>query len=951
MYSKPKSILKSQSIDLYEEVETARLETRFATRSEQLFDEVIASTNNTKKVGTYANYNRRPLMAFNPCLSPNKTIDSNVSDNDSIKDTDFEPSAKTSRKRVNKVMKKRQNRVKFTENCDKKVSKKTQNKNSQAYPDCTKEALLEAFQMAGLPDYEEISKLPLHVTKVKDYVKPDPPTPPMHQILEPFTDLVDWDNVDKNSDEPNPMSGSAKHNTVSSDWETDSEDIYCDLPQNMTEKSESIVDQTVKSVSNSKSILKTRNKSNSKLDFRRESLKAAGVGANRIASTPVLRRHNVTLKNISPISSLDSPEVGNQSTKSMAESCDNTFVAPLPPPEKSVNSRKVPKISVPRADRHLELDVVEPSLSDLQKVTLGYNRSKQLTRSLIDSTKPSIMESEDSSDESQTIVGRTQLNIENSGNTLRSTKYQSLRNRSAQKTGANELSSIFAPIVKSTPLVSSLRQKHQKNSKYELVVDRSHFDSSMTKFCRSKSGSTLKDNTFKITTIIAIPMERSVSQTISKNRKQKNGSSNVYHMYRKSIASVHSIYNKSCQPFRTVVMTSEANKTLDDFNNVTISALKDQRDLKKVFNESLSTSMFLTSKVVSTDGLQSVLTSKQKVLLYCEPNKVIDFKNAFDKQVLNKCHKIGEGSYGEVFASKDSSGKELVIKIIPLIHNENQTEDDIFAQILPELVISLNFNRLKEGFDSNRASNFIDMKKATLTKGLFPSKLLEEWDLYDQRKRSENEDPRSYTSQQLYIVLHLANGGTDLESYQFTTAVESLSVFAQLSLALSAAEEAFQFEHRDLHWGNVLVSNTSERRVSYKIKGKEYSLSPNGVFASIIDFSLSRMTDNEFIIFDDLSKYSDLFEGCDDYQFDVYRLMRDANGNDWEAFVPKTNIFWLHYMLDKTIRAKKYTSTRTKVHRNAIELMKTIYDSILGFNSATELIESQSFVEYLSHLN
>ena len=27
--------------------------------------------------------------------------------------------------------------------------------------------------------------------------------------------------------------------------------------------------------------------------------------------------------------------------------------------------------------------------------------------------------------------------------------------------------------------------------------------------------------------------------------------------------------------------------------------------------------------------------------------------------------------------------------------------------------------------------------------------------------------------------------------------------------------------------------------------------------------------------------------------------MRAENGNDWEAFCPKTNVFWLHYLLEK----------------------------------------------------
>ncbi|TFY83052.1 hypothetical protein EWM64_g948 [Hericium alpestre] len=76
-----------------------------------------------------------------------------------------------------------------------------------------------------------------------------------------------------------------------------------------------------------------------------------------------------------------------------------------------------------------------------------------------------------------------------------------------------------------------------------------------------------------------------------------------------------------------------------------------------------------------------------------------------------------------------------------------------------------------------------------------------------------------------------------------------------------------------------------------------------GVKATIIDLGLSRMDDGEddthWTPFDE-----EIFEGEGDYQFDVYRLMRQNNGNNWEAFRPLTNVLWLHYLTLKLLNSK-----------------------------------------------
>lgn len=40
--------------------------------------------------------------------------------------------------------------------------------------------------------------------------------------------------------------------------------------------------------------------------------------------------------------------------------------------------------------------------------------------------------------------------------------------------------------------------------------------------------------------------------------------------------------------------------------------------------------------------------------------------------------------------------------------------------------------------------------------------------------------------------------------------------------ALAVGEEANEFEHRDLHWGNVLIQKSDKKKVIYKFGEIEY---------------------------------------------------------------------------------------------------------------------------------
>lgn len=97
-------------------------------------------------------------------------------------------------------------------------------------------------------------------------------------------------------------------------------------------------------------------------------------------------------------------------------------------------------------------------------------------------------------------------------------------------------------------------------------------------------------------------------------------------------------------------------------------------------------------------------------------------------------------------------------------------------------------------------------------------------------------------------------------------------------VTLGIGEEVFEFEHRDLHWGNILIEKTNKKSISYKFNGVKITVPSKGVIVTIIDYTLSRVTINECCHFNDLSADDELFAATGDYQYDIYRMMRKELG-------------------------------------------------------------------------
>ncbi|KAM7354721.1 haspin [Cochliomyia hominivorax] len=330
---------------------------------------------------------------------------------------------------------------------------------------------------------------------------------------------------------------------------------------------------------------------------------------------------------------------------------------------------------------------------------------------------------------------------------------------------------------------------------------------------------------------------------------------------------------------------------------------------------------------------------KRQVLQRCGQRRIQTFDAIYNEDYLKYCCKIGEGAFGEVFLHTDQNSKRTVFKIIPIEGKElvNGEVQKTFEQILPEIIISMELCSLNDDKrKTNITSGFVNLQRVKCVKGKYPSQLQKLWEEYDLNKESENDHPNCFSCNQQYVVLELGYSGQDLEGFQFKNAEQSFYALQQIILTLAVAENEFQFEHRDLHWGNVLVLNTNRQYISYNLGENTMTIPTKGVQITIIDYTLSRMTFNDYCFYNDLSNDEELFSATGDYQFEIYRMMRKILNNNWEKYEPKTNVYWISYIISKMIEGVCYKHVRSKIHLKYVDRMKKLQRTILTYNSCED---------------
>ena len=378
---------------------------------------------------------------------------------------------------------------------------------------------------------------------------------------------------------------------------------------------------------------------------------------------------------------------------------------------------------------------------------------------------------------------------------------------------------------------------------------------------------------------------------------------------------------------------------------------------------------------------------------------------------LSKVKKIGEGTFGEAYKAGT-----VVLKIVPmegsvLVNGEPQKRAE---EILAEVAITLTLSGLRSDENNagrgmkrrpNTTSGFAETHGVGICRGRYAEALRKEWHRWNAQNKSENDPVDIFQEDQLYVVFVVADGGLDLEHFEPRSFAEiqsimaqvrcficlsavigtrvvvvvgehihpfihpfihsSIHVHVQVTMTLAVAEEACEFEHRDLHWGNLLISRDGTRSVAYRLRYvdtyfyththvRAHSPIPHhmhrdvdivveaaGVRVTLIDFTLSRLvTADGEVAYCDLAADPALFQGPKgDVQAETYRRMQRATQDEWHGYAPVTNALWLRYLADIILDQKVPSVVSSEDRQQLKEFRKTASSA----NKAGELVWDQLF--------
>ncbi|KAI1180041.1 hypothetical protein F4777DRAFT_358481 [Nemania sp. FL0916] len=338
--------------------------------------------------------------------------------------------------------------------------------------------------------------------------------------------------------------------------------------------------------------------------------------------------------------------------------------------------------------------------------------------------------------------------------------------------------------------------------------------------------------------------------------------------------------------------------------------------------------------------------------------------------------KIAEASYAEVYRVKNERGTSI-IKVIRmaspikpqtkpqqksgLVDEEPHTESDLQGELqISEWLADI--------------PGFVVYKERYIVQGKACRELLETHQAFHRRIKRKDPDrlqfypsPSRYLDDTKFLVVELGDAGTALEDFDLVNASQLWDIFFHVTIALARAEARIEFEHRDLHEGNLCIRNVGEP-VSRDADNETGYFGFSGLEITILDYGLSRAQgdyDSEPVAYD-LERDLSIFTSEHAAQCRVYRQMRSfllrgdrvclppeshrrpyTEGIDgpitWAIHEPYTNVLWLAYLYEWMVDnfrgpKKELNSFKRTTKEMWLHLDPEADESVPGFESASDIL-------------